>query len=176
MQNGDTIFEMDTPKGHMVITFGFYFDSPRACFAIAGKSYGYVTKLAAPITKGGATVTHQVRAWGHLSAATGAKVQAAFDAAEAAWRAGPDGQAHALRLERSQMETDLDVLRDTAWEENREALDTTLRTGSGVATPDRTAAIAAAREALRAFDAAHPEVAAEARAKRAAYIPTESID
>lgn len=183
MQIGDTIYEQDTPKGRMVIKLGEHMGELVAAFSIGGKvynshgdRYGAVRKLAAPEKRGAITVTHEVKGFGVLTESTGAKVQAAFEAAVEAWRVSPEGQFRALRLERSQLETAWELAREAADEERREALSSTLKTGIARKPTDRKAEIEEARKALIAFDAAHPEIAAAVKEERARYIPSESID
>jgi hypothetical protein len=101
-----------------------------------------------------------------LTRAEGDKVRAAEVAARAAWEASPAGQRAALVAERRALASRLAGAREAAafhaeraWERGDEA--------AGVARARDDAAVRAARAALMAFDAAHPEVVAALEAERA---------
>ena len=68
------------------------------------------------------------------------------------------------------------IATELAAQEREEAIAALHRNGRGALAKDRTAEIAAARAALEAFDAANPDVAAEAAAKRQAESDRRAAD
>jgi hypothetical protein len=124
--------------------------------SIDGTRLGRLERKSQPETRNGTVVTHR---------AGDVAIRKEFaDAIEVAWQAHPVGRAQALRVRRLALAVRLDSLHD----EEHTLRSREIARGGRMATMEMAAQIAAARNALDAFDAEHPQVTEALRAEREA--------